>query len=310
MNKIILTVGIPASFKSTWAKAEVASNPEKIVRVNRDSLREMINNFHFCDSTEKMITSITNFTLQQALKAGKDVILDQTNINRKNFNDICKIVKGMNIDCIVMEKPFFVELDVAILADSKREGHAKVGEDVVKKFWKKSGGTLHKHYKPRVETFLKQKTNLKWKPLVQDASKPNALICDLDGTLAIIGDRSPYSAENCDIVDSPNIPVVDTVSLYYDVGYKIIFCSGRMEKDRAPTERFIKKCLPNIEYILLMRSDGDQRKDFIIKEELFNNFILNKYNVKLVLDDRLSVCRKWHNIGLNLFRIGDPDSDF
>lgn len=39
MSKIIVTRGLPASGKSTWAKAWVAADPANRVRVNRDAIR-------------------------------------------------------------------------------------------------------------------------------------------------------------------------------------------------------------------------------------------------------------------------------
>ena len=42
MPKLILTRGIPASGKSTWAKAWVQEDPQRRVRVNRDDLRRML----------------------------------------------------------------------------------------------------------------------------------------------------------------------------------------------------------------------------------------------------------------------------
>ena len=36
MKRIILTRGIPASGKSTWAKQEVIKDPEHSIRINRD----------------------------------------------------------------------------------------------------------------------------------------------------------------------------------------------------------------------------------------------------------------------------------
>jgi len=225
---------------------------------------------------------------------------------------VYKIAKEANKDIFLTEKPFYVELEEAIERDSKREGKAKVGENIVRKFWKDLGGKQFAFYNPKNEIFTKRTSpaDRVVEPMVQDESLPRSLICDLDGTLAKIGNRSPYSAENCDIVDAPNEPVVETVKLYYAAGYKIIFCSGRMEKDRAPTIRFIEKCLPDVEYMLLMRKDNDTRKDAIIKEEIFNEHIKGKYWVKLVLDDRAAVCRQWFSMGLNLFRVGDPDANF
>ncbi len=59
-----------------------------------------------------------------------------------------------------------------------------------------------------------------------------------------------------------------------------------------------------------MRESGDFRPDDIIKREIFDRKIRGVYNVKFVIDDRLKVCRMWHQLGLNLFRVGDPDADF
>lgn len=47
MKRIILTRGIPASGKSTWAKQEVLKDPEHSIRINRDDLRNMSGKFGF-----------------------------------------------------------------------------------------------------------------------------------------------------------------------------------------------------------------------------------------------------------------------
>ena len=312
MIKVILTKGAPASGKSFWAKAEVAKDPDNWVRINNDDLRAMTNGSVFSADYEKLITDTRNFLIREALKREKNVIIDNVNANKRHFETVCKIAKDMNRDIQVFEKLFYEDLDVLLERDAKREGKAQVGEAVVKKWFKELGGKQFKHCHPKVEIFTKRTSAADRfvDAMVQDENLPYAIICDLDGTLAKIGDRSPYDASNCDITDSPNEHVVQTVQLHHDAGYKIIFCSGRMEKDRAPTERFIKKCLPRVSYTLLMRSDNDQRKDSIIKEEIFNASIKNKYCVKLVLDDRLQVCRLWYDMGLNLLRAGDPEASF
>ena len=48
-----------------------------------------------------------------------------------------------------------------------------------------------------------------------DPNLPNAIICDLDGTLALLNGRNPYDASLCEDV-IPNIPVVETLKLYYN----------------------------------------------------------------------------------------------
>jgi len=309
MIKLIVTKGTIASGKSTWAKNEVKKNPEKVARISRDDLRNMMNGYILTDSNEKLITKVRDAAIIAALKAGRDVIVDETGKSSRVFTDICKIVKNLNIDCIVMEKSFYVDLETALERNSKREGTARIPDNIVEKFWKEFGGTQHKFYHPKTETFYKNQ-NYQQDVLIQDENLPKSLICDLDGSYALIGDRSPYDASKCDLTDLPNEPVVETVKLFYQAGYKIIFCSGRMNSDREPTVRFIEKHSPGMEYELFMRKTGDTRSDDIIKKEIFENDIKPKYNVRLVIDDRLSVCRLWNSLGLNLFRVGDPDANF
>ncbi len=40
-------------------------------------------------------------------------------------------------------------------------------------------------------------------------AKPSAVIADMDGTLAIVSDRSPYSHQGV-LKDEPNAPVIET----------------------------------------------------------------------------------------------------
>jgi len=322
MLKITLTVGIPASGKSTWAKDEVRKEPEKITRINRDDLRNMMSNYHFSDANEKLVTSAKTFMVRQALLYGRDVIVDETNLNRRNFDDMVKLVKEMNIDCMVMEKPFFIELDEAILRDSKREGSGRVGEDVVRKFWKKSGGAGHKHYKPRIEICQRQtEQSLAASKVEVNNSLPYVVVCDLDGTISLFNCkrsdgsvdvryegahvRSPYDASKCD-KDSLNEQVAAVVESLNKAGYHIVFCSGREDCYRPQTEAFLKKHL-TCGYELHMRKTGDLRKDSIVKEEIYNTYIRPNYNVFLVLDDRNQVVDFWRAKGLTCFQVAPGD---
>jgi len=322
MLKIILTVGIPASGKSTWAKDEVRKNPEGVTRINRDDLRTMMSNYHFSDSNEKLVVSAKVFMIRQALLYGRDIIIDETNLNRRNFDDVCKLAKDMNIDCMVMEKPFFIELDEAIARDAKREGSGKVGEEVVRKFWKKSGGAQHKHYKPRVEIIQRQtEQSISASKPEFNASLPMALVCDLDGTLSLFNAkrndgsvdvryenahvRTPYDASKCD-EDLLNEQVAAVIESLNKEGYHIIFCSGREDCYRAPTETFLKKHL-SLSYDLYMRKTGDLRKDSVIKEEIYQTHIAPFYNVFLVLDDRTSVVNFWRSKGLSCWQVAPGD---
>lgn len=317
MIKVEMLVGIPGSGKSTYAKQVVAKDPSNWVRVNNDDLRAMMNGSVWSSDYEKMVTDARNYLIRDALKRGKNVIIDNLNLNRRHFDDVCKIAKTVNSDIQVYEKSFFIELEEAIERDSKREGKAKVGEDVIKKWWKESGGKQHKFYKPRTEIFYERRgSNQAVEAPAYIDGLQEAVLCDLDGTLALIHNRSPYDASDCDIKDLPNTPVIETVLAHHNAGRKIIFCSGREDKYRPETIRFIEKYCFNklnegksnerdqvIAYQLFMRKTDDFRKDAIIKEEIYQNEIEGKYNVLCVLDDRDQVVEFWRSKGLTCFQV-------
>jgi len=308
MQKIFLPVGIPGSGKSTWAKAEIAKDPNEWCRINNDDIRAMLNGSVYSPDYEKLITETRNFLIREGLKRGKNLIIDNLNISRRHFDDVCKIAKSVNGNFQVIEKPFYVELDEAIARDAKREGKAQVGEVVIKKWFKESGGKQHKFYKARTEIITRDVPR-DVVPMIQNKALPKAVIFDNDGTISLLNGRNPYDASTCDN-DLPHEHVIECMKLYAAAGYKILFVSGREEKDRAPTERFYKKHFPHIEYQLLMRPTGDMRKDVVIKEEIFNTYIKDIFFVAGWFDDRLQVSRWVHQVGLPLFRVNDPEATF
>jgi hypothetical protein len=52
-----------------------------------------------------------------------------------------------------------------------------------------------------------------------------------------------------------------------------------------------------------MRKSGDLRKDSIVKQEIYEQFILNQYNTAFVLDDRDQVVRVWRDLGLTCLQV-------
>ena len=140
--------------------------------------------------------------------------------------------------------------------------------------------------------------------------KTQAIQIDLDGTLSLFkdkGHRNPYDATRCDL-DDINQPVLEVINKF-KYAYEIIFLSGREDKFRQPTIKFLRKCgleFPR-DYLLFMRETGDKRKDSIIKEELYKNFVKPKFNVLFVMDDRNQVVDMWRDIGLTCFQVAEGD---
>jgi len=280
-QKIIITRGLPASGKSTWAKTTVANNPDKINRVNKDDLRTMLNSSKFSKNNEKYIIQLRNQIILSTLDSGKDIIVDDTNLNPIHIEDITNLVKD-RINVKIEIKDFDTDFDTCVLRDSQRPNPVgyQVILDMAKKWIKK----------PRMQNEYRQ----------HDINKQNCIICDLDGTLAIIGDRSPYDASNCHIVDDINIAVRDLLQSYFNASpiklHKIFFLSGRDEKYRESTEKFLQKYFATNDEVklldfseLYMRPNGDSRKDSIIKKELFEKYIEPDNNVLFWLDDRNQV---------------------
>ena len=133
-----------------------------------------------------------------------------------------------------------------------------------------------------------------------------AIIVDLDGTLALIGDRSPYDADECG-VDTVNPAVAAVMGWARKAGYAILLVSGRGVKatHRRATERWLT--WNGLAYDELhMREPGDSRPDHRIKAEIYRRHIRDRYDVLFVMDDRRDVVKMWREkFGLTVFQVDD-----
>ena len=137
------------------------------------------------------------------------------------------------------------------------------------------------------------------------------ILCDIDGTIALRGDRSPHDHDQC-MEDHVNWPIVRLIDNLVDYGYlmgEIILISGRKEKYRSITEYWLRthNIFDGYYNALLMRSTNDNRPDEVVKEELYKQYIMDKYNVLYVFDDRNSVVAMWRRLGLTCLQVADGD---
>ena len=56
-----------------------------------------------------------------------------------------------------------------------------------------------------------------------------------------------------------------------------------------------------------MRSSKDFRPDNEIKQEIYDNEILGKFNIEIVLDDRDRVVDMWRENGLRVLQVAEGD---
>lgn len=305
---IVLTVGLPASGKSTWARDLVTSEPNRWKRINRDDLRFMLHGTahdYTNKSHEKAVTQASDSLLKMYLSDGFDVILDNTFLNHADRKAIHKIAAELDGSCDVIEKIFCVPVEECLRRNALRSGQAQVPDEVVLRMAKKAKVAANGSI-PGLCDKVTSYDKVKAEPIVQDESLPPCVICDLDGTLCLMNGRNPYDASRCE-EDSVNQPVLELLKKFYD-SHHIVFMSGRSYKYRPETERWLQKYVrleSLYEYELFMRAEGDIRKDSIVKKELFEEHVKDKYFVRFWLDDRNQVVSMARSLGLTVFQVAD-----
>lgn len=293
MLKVVLCRGIPASGKSSWAKQFIIAERGKWKRVNKDDLRAMLDVSHYSKANEAFVVRLRDHIIVETLREGKNVIVDDTNLNPQHEESIKNLVLGL---AEVEIKWFPISVEEAIYRDSRRE--ASVGETVIRSMYKqyqKLGGPEPQPYQP---VTVKKR----------DPKLPDCILSDMDGTLANFRNhRGPYDQERCD-QDECVESVATAIDVFHYAGCKVIIMSGRDSKVRSQTLRWLDKY--GIPYdALYMREEGDNRKDEIIKAELFDKYVAGKYNVLAAFDDRPVICRLWKSKGIYVFKCGS-ESEF
>jgi predicted kinase len=276
MKKVILTKGLQGCGKTTWAKQTQVDFPGQYKRVNKDDLRDLLDNGVWSKGNEKFVLKLRDTIILQALADGKHVIVDDTNLNVVHENHIKELVKGL----AEVEIKDFTDIDIEICIKNDAKRANPVGEKIIRQTYKQW------LYKEPV------------KPEYIDGAF-DVILCDLDGTLSLFGDKNPYER------DFENDKLNTVVSRIIECR-NVVLVSGRKEKYRKQTLQFLKNNY--VKFIeLLMREDDDNRKDSIVKKEIYENKIRGKYNVDFVLDDRAQVVRLWRSLGLTCLQVADGD---
>lgn len=276
-----MTKGLPASGKSTWAKEYIKKHPNT-KRINKDDLRAMLDNSRWSRENEKFILETRDSLIMSALVNGFNVIVDDTNLAPKHETALKEITNHM---LTTFEIKDFTDVapDVCIQRDLARPN--SVGSKVIMDMYNQ---------------FLAPKTE----KVEHDPNLEDAIICDVDGTLALFTDN-PYDRDFSK--DTLNKPVAEIVREFASKGIKIIIVSGRKNSAQKVTEEWLTKNDIPYNEIYMPRSDKDWRKDYLLKEEIYNEHIKGKNNIKFVLDDRNQVVSLWRRLGLTCFQVAEGD---
>lgn len=289
-QKILILKGLPGSGKTKFAKELQAREPGKWKRVNKDDLRDMVDDGKWSSEREKFILKIRDSLIYDALATGYNVISDDTNFEPRHEAQIRNLASVFASKDIEIEVKFIdTPLDECILNDATRLPGESVGEKVIR--------DMHKRYLAPQEVPVTQ-------PIKFDPAWQDAVICDIDGTIALHGaERGHFEYEKV-LGDQPNWPIIDLVkATAADKRCQIIFVSGRESRAWSDTIEWLSK--HGLHGLLFMRKTGDHRKDAIIKREIFDEHIRNKWNIRYVLEDRNQVVALWRSLGLTCLQVAE-----
>jgi predicted kinase len=279
--KLILTKGLPASGKTTWAKEYIQKHPET-ANLCKDDLRLQLSS---TNKREKRIIKVRDLLTEYYFEQDYSVIWSDTNLNPVHLRRATELATKYQAKLVIQD---FTNVSLAecIRRDLVRSN--SVGQQAIEQ--------MYYDYLDRPDPSP-----------VFDSQLPDCYLVDIDGTLAIKSARHPFDWDRVD-EDTLNSSVAKTIAkLGRDA--QIILLSGRSSVCFELTVSWLKQ--HKIDYKdLFMRPANDQRPDEILKSELYYVHIRDRYNVIGVVDDRPKVCRMWRNLGLSVFQVGNPDYEF
>ena len=279
--KLILTKGLPASGKTTWAREYIQKYPET-ANLCKDDLRLQLGS---TNKREKRVIKVRDLLTEHYFELGYSVIWSDTNLNPVHIKRATELAEQHQAKLVIQD---FTNVSLAecIRRDLVRSN--SVGQQAIEQMYYDYINTPDPA--PKIDPQL-----------------PNCYIVDIDGTLAINNTRPPFAWNRVN-EDALN-PAVATLVAKLGQDTKVIVFSGRSSVCRDLTISWLKQ--HNINYQdLFMRPADDQRPDDILKSELYYAHVHGKYNAIGVIDDRPKVCRMWRNLGLTVFQVGNPDYEF
>lgn len=289
--KLVITRGPSGSGKTYWAKKWVKDGPLRD-RIERDMLRKVIFNHDkrglLTKEQEKVITAEQTRYIEERVRVGFSVVVSDTNISYKSVNRFKQLAQRLGMEFEVKE--FHTPLEVCLERNAARPEKDRVPEKVVKRMHKQ----MHKNQPKWAE-----------RPFNVSADKVPAIIFDMDGTVRLMNGRSPYDSVAA-AGDLPNVPVIILIKgmmvAYPDCTFIALSGADDVSYDIVEDQLIDWGIEPDM---ILMRAAKDNRKDSVVKAEIYRDEIEPEFNVIFVVDDRNQVVDMWRDLGLHCFQVAE-----
>jgi predicted kinase len=285
------------------------SYPNTVI-VSRDDIRESYfgpQGIKYSHEQEEIVTTVEETMVDAAVNAGKHVIIDAMHIRRKYRQKWAKVAVRLDVPLVYFDMTD-VSVEECIVRNGLRRlnGDRSVGEEFIRYYHRTffSGNVPVETPESLVEALKEVPKG--HDPVLWIPGLPEAVIVDIDGTVALHeGVRDPYDTTRYHL-DKPNEPVIKLIQEeHYGLYNKLIFVSGRDNKFHDVTLEWLYRNVKVPIEGLVMRPEGDTRRDDIVKLELFDNHIRGKYNVSRVYDDRDRVVKAWRSINLLVLQVAE-----
>lgn len=303
--KLYIYRGLQGSGKSTLANTLASLDGGRVV--GRDKIRSLlgfsgIGRGH----QEQEVTMIQGRLIAKGLQSGQNVHVDDMNLKDVYVRRLMAVGEACNAKVEIID---LTNVPLAVCIERDKSRPSPVGETVLRSYHTKF---VHgRQYPLPIPTTSAKDMRLQPPELyVPDLNKPEALIVDMDGTTAIKWEgRGYHDYDERVFRDTPNIPVIRMVKAMADTGVQPVFLSGRKGFDtcRTATSAWITEHIGIGAHWLYMREPDDNRPDWIVKTELFDDFIRPNWNVVAAVDDRNQVVQRWRQMGIPTFQVADGD---
>jgi predicted kinase len=296
--------GLQGSGKSTLAFEKAAVDGGRVV--GRDHIRRLMGvNGLGTKKQENEVTILQGRLIVEGLRAGQNIHVDDMNLKATYVRRLMSLAEKFQAD-VIIEDLTHVPVEVCIARDAAR-GSSKIGEKLIRNNYDRFVQGRNGQPLEVPSSGLYDARLLPGELYVPNTTKPKAMLVDLDGTTALKSPtRGIHDYDHRVFDDLPNAPVVRAVQAMIQAGIVPIYLSGRKDYPacREATQRWIQKHIVYYSHpVLYLRQAHDNRPDWIVKREIFDNKIRNNWNVVFAWDDRDQVVEMYREMNLTVFQV-------